>query len=70
MMKLSGRRCLVTDKRQFGCSFVSVGRLARLAGFSTGSVCKFTERVYKAILRLKKRVIKWPDAEERAELST
>lgn len=58
--------------QRLGCdgNGASVGRLARLAGFSTGSVCKFTERVYKAILRLKKRVIKWPDAEERAELST
>lgn len=57
--------------QRLGCdgNGVSVGRLARLAGFSVGSVCKFTERVFKAILRLRKRVISWPNAEERRKLS-
>ena len=57
--------------QRLGCegNGVSVGRLARLAGFSVGSVVAFTERVYTAILRLKKEVIRWPDADERRRLS-
>ena len=57
--------------RHLGCdgNGVSLGRLARLAGFSVGSVCKFTHGIYTAILRLRKRVIHWPDGEERQQLS-
>ena len=43
----------------------SIGRNARMAGFGWGTVCKFRDRVFAAILAKKKRVIKWPDIDER-----
>lgn len=43
----------------------SIGRNARMAGFSHGSVIKFRERVFTAILELKSTAIKWPDSQER-----
>ena len=57
--------------QRLGCdgNGVSVGRMARLAGFSVGTVCKFTDRVFTALLRLRKRVISWPKEDERRRLS-
>ena len=57
--------------QRLGCdgNGVSVGRMARLAVFSVGTVCKFTDRVFTALLRLRKRVISWPKEDERHRLS-
>ena len=57
--------------QRLGCkeNGVSVGRCARLSGFSNGAVCKFTERVFQAILRFRKQVVRWPDELERQEIS-
>jgi hypothetical protein len=44
--------------------------MARNAGYSNGSVCKFTDRVFAAVLRIRKETIKWPDKAERKRLST
>jgi len=43
----------------------SVGRAARTSGFGHGTVVKFKNRIFAALLRLKKRFISWPDADER-----
>jgi len=50
-------------------SGICVGRCAINGGYSVGSICKFTVRVIKAITDLRKEVIKWPDAAERARIS-
>jgi hypothetical protein len=57
--------------QRLGCdgNGVSVGRLATQGGFGVGTVCKFTERVYGAIRKLRRQVIAWPDAEERKAIS-
>jgi len=47
----------------------SVGARARAAGISIGSVCKFTTRVFKAILDLCVEYLKWPDAVARRAMS-
>jgi hypothetical protein len=56
---------------RLGCdgNGASVGHFARLTGISAGSVVKFTERVFTAMLSLKKQIIKWPDANERNAIS-
>ena len=56
---------------RLGCdgNGVSVGRCGINSEFSVGSVCKFTERVFTAILSLHDRVISWPNARERKEIS-
>jgi hypothetical protein len=56
---------------RLGCdgNGASVGRHAGLFGVSYGSVCKFTKRVFKAILSRKDDEIRWPSATERAEIS-
>jgi hypothetical protein len=56
---------------RLGCygNGVSVGRIGVTCGFSYGSVCHFTRRVFQAILKLRKQAIRWPDADERKEIS-
>ena len=56
---------------RLGCygNGASVGRIGMTSGFSYGSVCHFTRRVFHAILKMRKNVIRWPDAEERREIS-
>ena len=62
---------LMVVLQRLGCdgNGVSVERIAANGGFSVGSVHKFTERVYTAIRRLRRRVIAWPDADERKRIS-
>ena len=57
--------------QRLGCfgNGASVGRLATNGGFSSGSVHKFTDRVYRAIRNLRRQAITWPDAEERKRIS-
>jgi hypothetical protein len=57
--------------QRLGCdgNGASVGRCGTIFGFSAGSVCKFTERVYKAIMSLHDEAIYWPNAEERKEIA-
>jgi hypothetical protein len=57
--------------QRLGCSGngASIGHIGFQSGFSTGSVHAFTKRVFIAVLKLKREVIYWPDAAERAELS-
>ena len=43
----------------------SVGRAARMSGFGHGTVVKFKNRVFAALLRLKDRFIFWPKEDER-----
>ena len=47
----------------------SVGRIGMTSGFSYGSVCHFTRRVFHAILKVRHNVIRWPDSEKRREIS-
>jgi hypothetical protein len=47
----------------------SVGVRARTAGVGNGTVCMFTDRVFKALLSKKDDVIAWPDAAERKQIS-
>jgi hypothetical protein len=56
---------------RLGCdgNGASIGRNARSGGVSYGSVLKYSERVFTALLSLKDNVIKWPDAAERAATS-
>jgi len=56
---------------RLGCygNGASVGRIGMTSGFSYGSVCHFTRRVFHAILKMRRNVIRWPDAEERREIS-
>lgn len=62
---------LMITMGRLGCdgNGASVGRNARGGGVSYGSVLKYTERVFAALLSLKDEVIKWPDANERAATS-
>ena len=62
---------LLVVLQRLGCegNGVSVGRVACNFGFSNGAVNKFTDGVYAGIRRLRDRVIFWPDAEERREIS-
>ena len=48
---------------------ISVVRCARNCGYSNGSVDLFTKRVFKAILKLRRAAIFWPDAVERKRIS-
>jgi hypothetical protein len=56
---------------RLGCdgNGASIGRNARHGGVSHGSVCKYTERVFVAILAMKDAEICWPTAEERKIIS-
>jgi hypothetical protein len=47
----------------------SRGRLARNCGYSNGAVTIFSRRVFTAILSLRKKVIKWPNARERNQIA-
>jgi hypothetical protein len=47
----------------------SNGRIARNCGYSNGAVSLFSNRVFTAILSLKRKVIKWPSIEERKKIS-
>ena len=47
----------------------SNGNIGRNHGFSSGSVCKFVERVFPCIKKLRKTAIRWPTAEERKKIS-
>jgi len=47
----------------------SVGQLARLMGFGSGTVTLMTTRCIEAIFSLHDEYIFWPDAEERMEIS-
>lgn len=62
---------LLVVLQRLGCdgNGVSVGRCGMNSGFSVGSVCKFSERVFRAILSLQSDVIFWPDFEERRIIS-
>lgn len=57
--------------QRLGCygNGAAAGRLATNGGFSSGSVHKFTDRVYRAIRNLRRQAITWPDAEERQRIS-
>jgi hypothetical protein len=46
----------------------SVGRMAKNCGFSVGAVDLFTKRVFQAIIKFRKLVIRWPSKEERIEI--
>jgi hypothetical protein len=48
----------------------SVGRNARMAGFSHGSVIKFKDRVFAALLVCRSTAITWPDSDERKVRNT
>ena len=39
------------------------------AGYSTGAVNKFRDRVFAAMLSMKKEVVKWPNKRERKKIS-
>jgi hypothetical protein len=56
---------------RLGCygNGASLGRNARMAGVSSGTVCKYTDRVFTAILCLHDQFIRWPDQNERLEIS-
>jgi hypothetical protein len=56
---------------RLGCfgNGASVGRIGFTCGFGVGTVDIFTKRVFKAILKLKREFIYWPDAAEREQLS-
>jgi hypothetical protein len=60
---------LVVALNRFGCfgNGISIGRVARFAGISNGTVWNFTKRVIKAILSLSPEYIHWPDASGRRE---
>jgi hypothetical protein len=62
---------LMVVLQRLGCdgNGASIGRNARIAGVSYGSVCKFTSRVFTSLLAIKNEVIKWPDENERKEIS-
>jgi hypothetical protein len=62
---------LMVTMGRLGCdgNGASVGRNARSDGVSYGSVLKYSERVFIALLSLQDEVIKWPDAAERAATS-
>lgn len=48
----------------------SIGRNARSNGFGEGTVVKFKQRCFKAILSMEKDFIKWPDEVERDVISS
>lgn len=62
---------LMVVLRRIGCygNGISVNSSARISGISDGTVDKYTERIFEAILSLKNQVIKWPSAQERREIS-
>lgn len=62
---------LMVTLNRLGCdgNGASVGRTARSCGVSYGSVCKYTKRVFTALLSLQKLEVKWPDAAERVSIS-
>lgn len=62
---------LMVVLQRLGCdgNGAATGRIARMSGFSNGSVSKFTERVLHALLKHRQNFIKWPDVEERGRIS-
>jgi hypothetical protein len=48
----------------------SIGRNARSNGFGEGTVVKFKQRCFTAILSMEKEYIKWPDVAERDVISS
>jgi hypothetical protein len=47
----------------------SLGRFAREAGVSVGTVVSYKKRIFTAILALKDQYVKWPDVAERQSIS-
>lgn len=64
------QQIFITLKR-LGCegNGVSVGATSRTGGVSVGTVVKYTQRVIMAIYDIGHNLIKWPDANERKEIS-
>ena len=62
---------IMVTLQRFGCDGTgnSNGRIARNCGYSNGSVVNFGSRVQIALLSLKKEVVRWPNAEERKQIS-
>ena len=63
---------LMVVLQRLGCdgNGAATGRIARMSGFSNGSVNKFTDRVFTALMKFRKIYVKWPDAAERVQIST
>jgi hypothetical protein len=62
---------LAVALNRLGCcgNGISIGRVARFHGYSTGSVFNFTERVITAIVSLIGQYVYWPDAEQRRRIA-
>jgi hypothetical protein len=62
---------LMVVLQRLGCNGngSSIGSNARYAGIGNGTVCKFTDRVFYALISKKDDIIKWPNAIERAHIS-
>jgi hypothetical protein len=56
---------------RLGCNGngAAIGWFSRMAGVSHGTVCKYTDRVFTALLSLHNRAISWPSEHERREIS-
>ena len=62
---------LVVALNRFGCygNGISIGRVARFAGISNGSVWNFTKRVITAIRSLTADYVYWPDEGQRIRIA-
>ena len=62
---------LMVTLTRLGChgNGVSLGRVGRNCGYSSGTVVLFTQRVFTAIKTIRKEFIFWPDANERIKIS-
>jgi hypothetical protein len=62
---------LMVVLQRLGCNgnANSLGARSRYAGVGSGTVAKFTDRVFTAILAMKDQVIYWPNEEERRDIS-
>jgi hypothetical protein len=62
---------LMVVLNRLGCdgNGASVGRFAVICGVSYGSVIKYTERVFKAIISLQNQFVFWPNERERLKIS-
>jgi hypothetical protein len=62
---------LVVALNRLGCygNGISIGRVARFAGLSNGTVWNYTKRVIVALLSLTPEYISWPDANERRKIA-
>ena len=63
---------LMVVLQRLGCdgNGAATGRIARMSGFSNGSVNKFTDRVFASLMKFRKVYVTWPDATERVKIST